>query len=447
MDKKKVGKFLKELRTEKGLTQTEFSLQFSKFCGIDAYGGFSCAAISKWERGETLPDLYNLRDIAKYYGVTVDEILEGGRHTPVDFNELYFGEHNCKERKRSSILSDISPLLPSERLSTCEEFWRESDVDLLKIQMHAEERYRYLLLALARNNISRTDEDEFDYLCLSYFKQYYCFEKGKQTIKSFNVDSLKYVKIDMKKLAGSLTSCSDEELLFEINRRCCVCNFMPMVSVSDMGAICNRFRDLHRTTVELNNLFDLRPIYFDFVKSLLPWDKDELLTITLDCICHDEDDDFDYSEDLVKEFIKSLIDCGATVNHAINYKRVLKNKKRYIARELAELYQTYCAPTIVYDVSQKRYVEVEHCSPDFGFPIFTAEHQREYAELEDRLLAGENELEPYCRIVRNRSIYDITYREYVNGRNKQSTEDLYENIDEMSVEEIKNKYFMAEGTI
>ena len=70
--------------------------------------------------------------------------------------------------------------------------------------MHAEERYRYLLLALARNNISRTDEDEFDYLCLSYFKQYYCFEKGKQTIKSFNVDRLKYVKIDMKKLAGSI---------------------------------------------------------------------------------------------------------------------------------------------------------------------------------------------------------------------------------------------------
>lgn len=442
MDKKNTGKFLKELRTEKGLTQTEFSLQFSKFCGIDAYGGFSCAAISKWERGEALPDLYNLRDLAKYYGVTVDEILEGRRHTPIDFDELYFGEYNRKKSERSDALADISPLLPNERFMTFENIWRENNVDLLKIQMYAEERYRYLLLALARNNISRTDEDEFDYLCLSYFKQYYCFEDGKRKIKSFDADSLKYVKIDMKKLANSLAPCSDEELLFEINRQYCVCDFMPMASVCDADSIGIRFHSTH-SDIELSYLFDLPPIYFDFVKSLSPWDKDELLTKTLDLICHDEDDAFDYSEDAVKEFIKSLIECGANINRPIGYKRAANDKKRYIAPELAAMHQTYCAPTVVYDVSQKRYIEADlgESAPYFGFPVFTASHQREYAELEERLLAGENELEPYLRIVRDKSIYDITYREYASGRNKQATEELYENIDEMSVEEIKNKYF------
>ena len=51
MDKKTVGKFLRELRKEKDLTQAAFAEKFSAFCGIEASGGFSCAAISKWERG------------------------------------------------------------------------------------------------------------------------------------------------------------------------------------------------------------------------------------------------------------------------------------------------------------------------------------------------------------------------------------------------------------
>lgn len=450
MDKKNIGKFLKELRTEKRLTQMEFSLQFSKFCGIDAYGGFSCAAISKWERGEALPDLCNLKDLAKYYGVTINEILEGHRHISVDYEEQYFGEFKRKERERFVVCSDNSrDWTAKERYFAEKKFCDERDADLLKIQMRAEDRYRRLLLALAHNSISRTDEDEFDYLCLSYFKQYYCFNEGKQTVKSFDVNNCKYMKIEIKKLANSLSPCSDEELLFEINRRYCVCNFMPMERIS--GVIGKRFSDNRHAAINLSELwFGLNPIYFEFVKSLSHWDKDALLAAILENVYHnvDEDDptDYleDYSESIAKDFIKTLIQCGATVNHAIKYKQVC-GKTQYIVQELAELHQTYYAPTVVYVESQKQYVETRHYSCEFGDPILTSGLKLRYAEFEKRLLSGENELEPH-EIINGKSIYDIAYCEYMCGRDDRLTQELYENIDVLSVEEIKNEYFVEKET-
>lgn len=39
---------------------------------------YSDKAISKWERGESLPDIYTLSVIADYYGITVNDLLEEG---------------------------------------------------------------------------------------------------------------------------------------------------------------------------------------------------------------------------------------------------------------------------------------------------------------------------------------------------------------------------------
>lgn len=53
------------LRKEKGLSQAEIAEEF----------GYSDKAVSKWERGESLPDIYVLKGIADFYGVTVDFLL------------------------------------------------------------------------------------------------------------------------------------------------------------------------------------------------------------------------------------------------------------------------------------------------------------------------------------------------------------------------------------
>ena len=63
----KVGKFIKELREKKGMSQTELaSLMY-----------VSRQAISQWENGVHLPDVDKLTPLAKVLGVELAELLEG----------------------------------------------------------------------------------------------------------------------------------------------------------------------------------------------------------------------------------------------------------------------------------------------------------------------------------------------------------------------------------
>lgn len=62
-----VGKQIALLRTDKGLTQSELGERL----------GVSFQAVSKWERGETLPDTALLPDLANVLETTIDNILCG----------------------------------------------------------------------------------------------------------------------------------------------------------------------------------------------------------------------------------------------------------------------------------------------------------------------------------------------------------------------------------
>lgn len=57
---------LKELRKAKNVSQEKLA----------EYLGISFQAVSKWENGVTSPDILLLPDIARYYGITVDELLQ-----------------------------------------------------------------------------------------------------------------------------------------------------------------------------------------------------------------------------------------------------------------------------------------------------------------------------------------------------------------------------------
>ena len=68
MDMKMVGAQIAHLRKEKGLTQNDLGDRL----------GVSFQAVSKWERGETLPDTAILLDLANALETSVDCILTGG---------------------------------------------------------------------------------------------------------------------------------------------------------------------------------------------------------------------------------------------------------------------------------------------------------------------------------------------------------------------------------
>ena len=69
MDQIKTGAFLKELRNQKGLTQE----QFAEIINV------SNRTVSRWENGYHLPDLDVLLELAGYYEVDLQEILDGER--------------------------------------------------------------------------------------------------------------------------------------------------------------------------------------------------------------------------------------------------------------------------------------------------------------------------------------------------------------------------------
>ena len=90
---------LQELRKQRGLTQEELaqSLYVSR------------TAISKWESGRGYPNIDSLKVIAKFFGVTVDELLSG--------EELLSVAHEDGKQKENRIhdlvfgLLDISAAL------------------------------------------------------------------------------------------------------------------------------------------------------------------------------------------------------------------------------------------------------------------------------------------------------------------------------------------------
>lgn len=67
MDAEKVGRFICELRTRKGLTQNELAAKIN----------VTNKAVSRWERGKGFPDISLLGPLAKELDVSILELLSG----------------------------------------------------------------------------------------------------------------------------------------------------------------------------------------------------------------------------------------------------------------------------------------------------------------------------------------------------------------------------------
>ena len=69
MEQIKTGKFIAELRKEKGMTQEQLGDRL----------GVNSRSVSRWENGHGMPDISLLLELADVLGVTVQELLEGSR--------------------------------------------------------------------------------------------------------------------------------------------------------------------------------------------------------------------------------------------------------------------------------------------------------------------------------------------------------------------------------
>ena len=78
MNQKKIGEFLKKLRSEKTLTQEQLAEQLN----------VSRRTISRWETGSNLPDLGILIELADFYRVDLRELIDGERKSEQMNQEL-----------------------------------------------------------------------------------------------------------------------------------------------------------------------------------------------------------------------------------------------------------------------------------------------------------------------------------------------------------------------
>ena len=97
MNQIEIGKFLQQLRKEKGLTQEQLAEQFY----------IARRTVSRWETGSNLPDLDLLIELSDFYAVDLREILNGERtdkkmNKDMEETVLKVAEYSNAEKQRSA---------------------------------------------------------------------------------------------------------------------------------------------------------------------------------------------------------------------------------------------------------------------------------------------------------------------------------------------------------
>jgi len=78
MDQIKIGKFIAECRKRKNLTQAQLAEQFN----------ISDRAVSKWERGLSMPDSSIMLELCEFLGISVNELFAGEEVEMNKYNEM-----------------------------------------------------------------------------------------------------------------------------------------------------------------------------------------------------------------------------------------------------------------------------------------------------------------------------------------------------------------------
>ena len=93
MDNEKIGNFISELRKEKNMTQEELANLIP----------ISRQAVSKWERGQSLPDSVSLFRLSKIFGISISEILSGKKFDKSIDDDITINLYNDRNKKFRTI--------------------------------------------------------------------------------------------------------------------------------------------------------------------------------------------------------------------------------------------------------------------------------------------------------------------------------------------------------
>ncbi len=97
MDQVKIGRYLQELRKEKGYTQEQLAEHLN----------VARRTVSRWETGSNMPDLDLLIELSDFYGVGLRELLDGERkekemNREMEETVMKVAEYSNAEKERMS---------------------------------------------------------------------------------------------------------------------------------------------------------------------------------------------------------------------------------------------------------------------------------------------------------------------------------------------------------
>ena len=111
MDQIRIGSFLKTLRLEKSLTQEQVAEQF----------GVTGRTVSRWENGNTMPDISILVELADFYDVDIRELIDGKRKSE---------EHMMNEDLKDTLVK-VSEYTSAEKASMSKNILRNAVITLV----------------------------------------------------------------------------------------------------------------------------------------------------------------------------------------------------------------------------------------------------------------------------------------------------------------------------
>ena len=102
-DMKQIGKKITDFRKAHNMTQMELADKL----------GISFQAVSNWERGNTMPDISKLPELAEIFHISVDELLDGKASLVSavldDTVDAYIEEDNATEQEIADTLPILKP--------------------------------------------------------------------------------------------------------------------------------------------------------------------------------------------------------------------------------------------------------------------------------------------------------------------------------------------------
>ena len=440
MNKKAIGNFLKTLRKEKKLTQIQLSQRLGEF--------YSDALISKWERGQSVPGIYDLKNLAEFFNVSVDEILNGERYAEINLEEKYFIFNNK---------------------------WMShyKDDDLYKIreeqELIIETRFKELLRKMVSDGLSLSEDKEFDFL-VTHFYRIFIPATGLvnvpgwdccvvEDLNLYDINSLSDVKFEIYKQTALMHNSTIEEKFWEANKK-----FISDKRQNILLDVSNCIDDSEEDV--RNRILKTEDYEKDILLAALQ-QVNVVHTLAVNTQTGKELYEKQYGhkydeEQLTKRAIRLLIECGAKLNKAfIGYWQVV-TWKHNILDVLEDLHKKYKAPLLVpvCENGKYQYYTVKNTADNrakLGIKYENKDFdETDYQELERRFYADERTiLKPYriwaCDVneesaflfARNQML-GMSLESYYENRDGKLTEELLADLDGLSLAEIREKYFPQE---